>query len=581
VLRKVFYFKQTTKGGIMKKFNGFRYRSSCHVWLWAFLALIGLMVLSSSAFALTEGDYEYTESGGNATITGYTGAGGDISIPATLGGYPVVAIGAYAFTGNTTLTSVIIPNSVTDIKESTFAFCTSLTSVTINSSVTNIEDYAFLSCFALTRAYFLGNAPSLGGNVFGDCASNFTICYTAGATGFTTPTWTTSSGDTYPAAPCVPVTTTTTVAPTTTTIPSCLDNSDCGSGEFCAKAPGDCNGSGQCTLKPEACAPVTDLVCGCNGLTYLNACYAANQAGVNVNYAGSCSTPTTVPTTTPTTVPTTTTTTQPVTTTTTTTVLQCADQYQTGEPYLYYTGSNMNCPFVDWGLVNYFQHIIPFPYGNVEYYATVHFNGATGCLDLRVVIENNYGAAQYFNNVTDGQQITITIPKSYFDNTNFDGCSSNWFVHTADLGWQFQQCNGGWLGSSIISAPKPGCNLNINTCCPDSTCCTPNAIELSSFTAEPGNGSVTLQWTTETEPDNAGFNILRANKENGDYEQINESLIPSEGSDTQGASYEFVDNDVQNGKKYFYKLEDIDLDGISTMHGPLMVKPKKIHEFLK
>ena len=53
------------------------------------------------------------------------------------------------------------------------------------------------------------------------------------------------------------------------------------------------------------------------------------------------------------------------------------------------------------------------------------------------------------------------------------------------------------------------------------------------------------------------------------------SLIPSEGSATQGASYEFVDNDVRNGKKYFYKLEDIDMNGTSTLHGPVKVKVKK------
>ena len=67
------------------------------------LLLIGCMFLSSSAFAAQDGDYTYTESGGNATITAYTGAGGAISIPATLGveGYPTVAIGDNAFFGNT------------------------------------------------------------------------------------------------------------------------------------------------------------------------------------------------------------------------------------------------------------------------------------------------------------------------------------------------------------------------------------------------------------------------------------------------------------------------------------------------
>ena len=83
---------------------------------------------------------------------------------------------------------------------------------------------------------------------------------------------------------------------------------------------------------------------------------------------------------------------------------------------------------------------------------------------------------------------------------------------------------------------------------------------------------MTLNWVTETEIDTSGFNILRADKKKGVYEQINEALIPSEGSTTQGASYEFVDNDVRNGKKYFYKLEDIDSNGTSTLHGPVKVK---------
>ena len=106
-------------------------------------------------------------------------------------------------------------------------------------------------------------------------------------------------------------------------------------------------------------------------------------------------------------------------------------------------------------------------------------------------------------------------------------------------------------------------------------------IELSLFTAKPGNGSVTLKWVTETEIDNAGFNILRAEKKKGEYKQINEALIPAAGSATQGASYEYDDSSVQNGKKYFYKLEDINIYETSTMHGPLKVKPKKIHDLLK
>jgi len=102
------------------------------------------------------------------------------------------------------------------------------------------------------------------------------------------------------------------------------------------------------------------------------------------------------------------------------------------------------------------------------------------------------------------------------------------------------------------------------------------AIELSSFTAQPGNGSVTLNWVTETEVDNAGFNIYRATAENGPYLKINDSLIAGAGSSTAGAAYVFVDENLKNRKTYYYKLEDIDLNGTSTMHGPGSATPRWI-----
>jgi len=99
---------------------------------------------------------------------------------------------------------------------------------------------------------------------------------------------------------------------------------------------------------------------------------------------------------------------------------------------------------------------------------------------------------------------------------------------------------------------------------------------LSSFTAQPGNGSVTLNWVTETEVDNAGFNIYRATAENGPYVKINDSLIAGAGSSTAGAAYEFVDENLKNRKTYYYKLEDIDLNGTSNMHGPGSATPRWI-----
>jgi hypothetical protein len=148
----VFCFNQLSKTeGVMKKLIGFYSRCSFNVFLWAFLSLIGFIVFSSSALAdLVAGDYTYTEAGGNATITGYTGAGGAISIPPTLGGYPTVAIGDNAFSGKSTITSVTIPDSVTSIGGSAFYYCYGLTSVNIPDSVVSIGSQAFMLCSALT-----------------------------------------------------------------------------------------------------------------------------------------------------------------------------------------------------------------------------------------------------------------------------------------------------------------------------------------------------------------------------------------------------------------------------------------------
>jgi hypothetical protein len=206
------------------------------------------MILSSSAIALQYEDFTYRISNSTVTIYGYTGSGGDVVIPATIDGMPVTSIYNNAFYNCSSLTSVTIPDSVTSIEGGTFDGCYSLTSVTIGNSVTSIGDQAFYYCIglvsvtipdsvtrigaevfagcsSLTKAYFLGNAPSMvkehtectrfgcifiRGGVFYGCADNFSICYTAGSTGFTTPTW---YG--YPAAICEEPETT-----TTTTIPS-------------------------------------------------------------------------------------------------------------------------------------------------------------------------------------------------------------------------------------------------------------------------------------------------------------------------------------------------------------------------
>jgi hypothetical protein len=106
----------------------------------------------------------------------------------------------------------------------------------------------------------------------------------------------------------------------------------------------------------------------------------------------------------------------------------------------------------------------------------------------------------------------------------------------------------------------------------------PTLIELSSFTAIPSNGKVIIEWSTASELDNAGFNIYRAGAD-GAYVQINDEIIPADGNSANGAAYQFVDNNVQNRQTYSYKLEDVDLNGAKTMHGPVQATPRFIYLF--
>jgi hypothetical protein len=104
----------------------------------------------------------------------------------------------------------------------------------------------------------------------------------------------------------------------------------------------------------------------------------------------------------------------------------------------------------------------------------------------------------------------------------------------------------------------------------------PTIINLSSFTATPKAGKVIIEWATASEIDNAGFNLYRSESKDGNYVKINASLISAEGSPTTGATYQFVDKDVKNRTAYYYKLEDIDLNGTSTMHGPVSAEPRRL-----
>lgn len=120
----------------------------------------------------TEGDYTYVISDEKAIITDFNEAiTGSITIPSTLGGYPVTDIGMWAFESCTGLTNVTIPEGVTNIGIEAFYWCKNLTNVTIPNSVTSIEYGAFRSCFSLESITIPDNVTEIGNSIFNSCTA--------------------------------------------------------------------------------------------------------------------------------------------------------------------------------------------------------------------------------------------------------------------------------------------------------------------------------------------------------------------------------------------------------------------------
>ncbi len=75
---------------------------------------------------------------------------------------------------------------------------------------------------------------------------------------------------------------------------------------------------------------------------------------------------------------------------------------------------------------------------------------------------------------------------------------------------------------------------------------------------------IVIRWSTETEVNTAGFNVYRAESEDGPWTKINTALIPGSPDPIRGGSYEFTDSDVLAGVTYWYELEEIELGGQAT-----------------
>lgn len=74
-------------------------------------------------------------------------------------------------------------------------------------------------------------------------------------------------------------------------------------------------------------------------------------------------------------------------------------------------------------------------------------------------------------------------------------------------------------------------------------------------------GAVIIKWTTESEVDNAGFNILRAETRKDVFKVVNAQLIPGAGTTAERNIYTWTDTTAKPNVVYYYQIEDVSFAG--------------------
>ena len=71
-----------------------------------------------------------------------------------------------------------------------------------------------------------------------------------------------------------------------------------------------------------------------------------------------------------------------------------------------------------------------------------------------------------------------------------------------------------------------------------------------------------IQWTTESELENAGFNVLRSEKKTGPFQVVTPRMLQGAGTTSERSSYQYVDTTAKANVAYYYRLEEVSYAGV-------------------
>lgn len=132
-----------------------------------------------------------------------------------------------------------------------------------------------------------------------------------------------------------------------------------------------------------------------------------------------------------------------------------------------------------------------------------------------------------------------------------------------------------WFGDFFANMGSPVTSSKVSaTNCTITIAASASPVSILSFEAAGYDAAVLVKWRTGSELDHAGFNVLRSTRPDAGFIQVNPKLIRNFNTSAFGrGNYRYVDSDVENGKTYYYKLEDIATNGDRTRRGPVSATP--------
>ena len=186
-----------------------------------------------------------------------------------------------------------------------------------------------------------------------------------------------------------------------------------------------------------------------------------------------------------------------------------------------------------------------------------HFKNSTyGGFSLKLINPDDEVMDQI--GTLNGDRKTWDLPE-----TLFEGTRSSLIRRFDENGTRSGLLRRGWFpaykGKRLVTGIYYGSPKDLST--PGYRRGKPLPVELSQFSAKFVKDEVIINWTTESELDNAGFNIYRSTSQTKDFLHINTKLIQGAGTTDERNTYQFIDKTAKPNVVYYYRIEDVDLSG--------------------